>query len=63
MKLFYAKFGCGEKKGIDVFTVSWGVGLGYFHLPAGLIWKVVRKAERMRARGVLLVPDWLGSVY
>ena len=27
----------------------------------GLVWKVVRKAERERAEGVLIVPDWPGS--
>ena len=29
----------------------------------GLIWKVVRKAERSEARGVLVVPDWPESSF
>ena len=46
---------------MDAFSVGWQKGLGYFHPPVGLVWKVVRKAERERAEGVLIVPDWPGS--
>ena len=42
--------------------MSWKSGFGYFHPPVGLIWKVVRKAEREKARGILIAPDWPGSV-
>ena len=35
--------------------------MGYFHPPVGLVWRVVCKAERERAEGVLIVPDWPGS--
>ena len=49
--------------GVDAFSVSWERGNGYFHPPIGLAWKVVRKAQREKARGVLLVPDWPGSSY
>ena len=61
MKPFYAKFGCGESEGVDAFGMSWAKGRGYFHPPVGMIWKVIRRAERSRARGILLVPDWPGS--
>ena len=63
MKPFYARFGCGESEGVDAFSISWARGRGYFHPPVGLIWKVVRKAERSRVRGILLVPDWPGSSF
>ena len=62
MKPFFAKFGVGESSGLDAFGVSWKSGTGYFHPPVGLIWKVIRKAERERANGVLIAPDWPGSV-
>ena len=62
MKPFFARFGVGESSGLDAFGVSWKSGVGYFHPPVGLIWKVVRKAEREKAEGVLIAPDWPGSV-
>ena len=63
MRPFYARFACGESEGVDAFSVSWKSGKGYFHSPVGLIWKVVRKAERSEARGVLIVPDWPESSF
>ena len=57
MKLFYARFGCGESKGVDVFTFSWDRGFGYIYPPMGLIWKLVRQAEKTGARGLLVTPD------
>ena len=61
-KPFFAKFGVGESSGLDAFSVGWKYGTGYFHPPVGLVWKVVRKAERERADGILIAPDWPGSV-
>ena len=63
MKPFFTRFGYGESEGVDAFAVCWDEGFGYFHPPVGLIWKVVRQAERMGARGVLVTPDWPGSMY
>ena len=48
---------------MDAFTVCWNKGFGYFHPPVGLITKVVRRAEKTGARGVLVTPDWPGSVF
>ena len=50
-----------ESRGLDAFSVGWRQGIGYFHPPVGLVWRVVRKAEREKAEGVLIVPDWPGS--
>ena len=61
MKPFMARFGVGEAEGCDAFSVSWREGNGFFHPPVGIIWRVIRKAERERAQGVLIVPDWPGS--
>ena len=63
MRPFMARFAAGESMGADAFSVSWRKGVGYFHPPVGLAWKVVRKAEREKARGVLVVLDWPGSGY
>ena len=46
---------------MDAFSVSWKKGRGFFHPLVGLLWKVVWKAERERAKGVLVAPDWPGS--
>ena len=63
MKWFFAKIGYRESEGVDAFVVGWDRGLGHFHPPVGLLGKVVRQVERMGARGVLVTPDWPGSVY
>ena len=60
-KPFFAKFGVSESRGLDAFSVVWHKGVGYFHPPVGLVWRVIHKAERERADGVLIVPDWPGS--
>ena len=41
-----------------MFSVSLEGRRGYFHPPVGLIWKVIRKAEREKAEGILIAPDW-----
>ena len=48
---------------MDAFVVCWSRGFGYFHPPVGLITKVVRRAEKTGARGVLVTPEWPGSVF
>ena len=59
MKPYFARFTCGESQGVDAFSVSWRRGKGFFHPPVGLVSRVVRKAERERAEGLLVVPEWL----
>ena len=46
---------------MDAFGVLWKEGFGFFHPPVGLISRVVRKAEKERAKGVLVAPEWPGS--
>ena len=36
-------------------------GKGFFHPPADLLSRVVRKAKREKAVGLLVAPDWPGS--
>ena len=63
LKPFSARFGCGESEGVDAFAVRWDREFGSFHPPVGLITKVVRRAEKKGSSGVLVTPDWPGSVY
>ena len=39
----------GESQGVNVFSVSWRKGKGFFHPAVGLISRVVRKSEKERA--------------
>ena len=61
MKPFFARFASGESEGVDAFAVSWKRGFGFFHPPVGLLSRVVRKAEKERAKGILVAPEWPGS--
>lgn len=61
---FYAKLACSEAEGADAFSVSWSTPhFVFFHPPVGLIVKVLRYAEECQASGLLVIPDWPGSVY
>ena len=55
------RFGSGEYQGVYSFSVSWRKEREFFHPPVGLLSRVIRKAERERAEGVLVAPDWPGS--
>ena len=61
MKPYNMRFASGESQGVDAFSVSWRKGRGFFHPPVGLLLRVIRKAEREKAEGVLVAPDWPGS--
>ena len=41
---------------------DWSRGFGYFHPPVGLVPRVLDKAREDRAQGILVVPDWPGSM-
>ena len=47
---------------LDAFTVNWGQGVGYFHPPIEAVPRVIKKVRHDMAKGVLLLPDWPGSV-
>ena len=49
------------KSGEINITLQWGNG--FFHPPVGLVAKVLRYAECCGASGLLVVPDWPGSVF
>ena len=47
---------------IDAFTRDWFEDEGFFHPPLTELARVVEKMVQFGARGVLLVPDWPGSM-
>ena len=61
---FYAKLACSQAAGTDAFSVVWSKPhFGFYHPPVGLVVKVLRYAEQCQASGLLVVPDWQGSVF
>ena len=62
MKPYYSRYLSGESAGSDAFSQDWGRGFGYFHPPVALVARVLAKAKEDKARGLLLVPDWPGSM-
>ena len=47
---------------VDAFALDWSRGFGYFHPPVSEVFRVIEKAKAEKAKGILLVPDWPGSV-
>jgi hypothetical protein len=41
---------------------DWSEGFGYFHLSVVLVFEVFDKAGEDEAQGILVVPDWPGSM-
>ena len=62
MKPFFSRYESAESAGSDAFEQSWSRGFGFFHPPVGLVPRVLEKAREDRAEGILLVPDWKGSM-
>ena len=61
---FFALVDCAGAAGVDAFSADWGTWRNdFFHLPVGLVAKVLRYAECCGASTLLVVPDWPGSVY
>ena len=46
---------------VDAFTGDWSQRFGFFHPPIELVAEVLDKAREEDARGILVVPDWVGS--
>ena len=63
MRPFMSKYNCEGSSGVDAFAASWRKGFGYFHPPVSRIVDTVRYAKVQKARGVLLVPRWVGAAF
>ena len=62
MRPFFSRYISEKSSGSDAFSQDWSRGFGYFHPPVALVPRVLDKAREDRARGILLVPDWSGSM-
>ena len=62
MRPFFSRYILEKSSGSDAFSQDWNKGFGYFHPPVGLVPRVLGKAGEDGARGVLVVPDWPGSM-
>ena len=63
MKPFVSKIACSEAAEVDAFSVDWGKEFRFIHPPVGLVVRALRYAEECKAAGVLIVPDWSGSIF
>jgi hypothetical protein len=48
--------------GGDAVVQDWSEGFGYFQLSVVLVFEVFDKARGDKAQGILVVPDWPGSM-
>ena len=62
MQPFFSRYLLEKSAGSDAFGQDWSHGFGYFHPPVGLVPRVLEKARENQAQGILLVPDWQGSM-
>ena len=62
MRPFFSRYILEKGSGSDAFSQDWSMGFGYFHPPVALVPRVLDQAREDRARGILLVLDWLGSM-
>jgi hypothetical protein len=53
----------GEAAGIDGLRASWRDEVLLLHPPLNLIFRTLRKVEQVRAKGVIILPDWKGQVW
>ena len=58
-KPFCSRFLCKEAVAVDAFTIDWSsLTNGFFHPPVGLVTRVLKHAQYVKAEGVLIVPVW-----
>ena len=56
-KPYCSRFLCKDTAAVDAFTVDWSsMTNGFFHPPVGLISRVLKHAQYVKAKGVLIVP-------
>ena len=58
MRPFFSRYSSGLSAGCDAFAQDWSRGFGFFHLPVGLVPRLMDKAREEGAQGILVVPDW-----
>ena len=58
---FCSKYWTLDSKASDAFSVDWNQDEGFFHPPLDQLARVLEKAEKFGARGILGVHDWEGS--
>ena len=59
LKPFCSRFLCIDTAAVDAFTVDWSsLTNGFFHPPKGLITRVLKHVQYIKAKGVLIIPIW-----
>ena len=62
MRPFFVRYISENSAGSDAFAQDWSSGFGFFHPPVGMVMRVLDKAREEGAQGILVVPDWPGSM-
>ena len=58
-KPFCSRLLCKDMAAVDAFTVDWSSFTnGFFHPPVGLVTRVLKHAQYVKAKGVLIIPVW-----
>ena len=58
-KPFCSRFLCKDAVAVDAFTIDWGsLTNGFFHPPVEVVTRVLKHAQFVKAKGVLIVPVW-----
>ena len=58
-KPFCSRFLCKDTAALDAFTIDWSsLTNGFFHPPVGLVTRVLKHVQYVKAKGVLIVPVW-----
>ena len=62
MRPFFSRYISEMSAGSDAFVQDWSEGFGYFHPSVALVPKVLDKVREDEGQGILVVPDWPGSM-
>ena len=63
LRRFNSRFGTPGSEAIDTFTCDWGGENNWWFPPICLVPRVIRHAQRTKAFGTLVVPQWLSAPF
>ena len=63
LQLFNSRFWAPGSEAVDAFTCSWADENNWWFPPVYLIPRVIRHAQKSKAKGTLVVPQWLSSPF
>ena len=61
--IFNSKYWCKESSGVDAFKQVWSFDNNWFVPPPTLIVQTIKKAEKEKASGTLVLPEWKSAPF